>query len=158
MDPFESISKKLISKKMTLTFAESCTGGLLAKSFTDIPGVSEVFSGSVVTYSNDAKQKFLGVDEKTLEKYGAVSKQTAYEMAKGARLLFSSDIAVAVTGIAGPDGGSDEKPVGLVYIGISTQDRTKTYRLQASDKKGRKGVRCATVKCVCRLLEEELSE
>ncbi len=158
MNPFENIAKILIRKNMTLTFAESCTGGLLAKSFTDIPGVSEVFFGSVVTYSNDAKQKFLGVDEKTLRNYGAVSKQTAYEMAKGARLLFSSDIAVSVTGIAGPGGGSEEKPVGLVYIGISTQEKTKTYRLSASDKNGREGVRNTVLKCVCRLLQEELSE
>ncbi len=158
MNPFENIAKILIRKNMTITFAESCTGGLLAKTFTDIPGVSEVFFGSVVTYANDAKHKLLGVCEKTLQSYGAVSKQTAYEMAKGARLLFSSDIAVSVTGIAGPGGGSKEKPVGLVYIGISTQEKTKTYRLLASDKNGREGVRNTVLKCVCRLLQEELSE
>lgn len=156
MNCFENVVSILKEKNLTITFAESCTGGLIAKMFTDIAGVSAVFSGSVVTYSNDVKQKFLGVGEETLKKHGAVSKHTAYEMATGARLLFSSDIAVSVTGIAGPDGGTAEKPVGLVYIGISTQDATKTYKMKASDKNGRDGVRDAVLHEVCRLLEELL--
>ena len=156
MNRFENIAVKLKERKMTITFAESCTGGLLAKTFTDIPGVSGVFSGSIVTYSNDMKMRFLGVGEDTLKKFGAVSKYTAEEMAKGARHIFSSDIAVSVTGIAGPDGGSRAKPVGLVYIGISTQEGTKTYKMKASDKNGRDGVRQAVLCEVCRLLEEIL--
>ena len=156
MNRFENIASKLNEKNLTITFAESCTGGLLAKTFTDIPGVSGVFLGSIVTYSNDMKMRFLGVGEDTLKKFGAVSKYTAEEMAKGARHIFSSDIAVSVTGIAGPDGGSRAKPVGLVYIGISTQEFTKTYKMKASDKNGRDGVRQAVLCEVCRLLEEIL--
>ena len=157
MNRFENIAVKLKERKMTITFAESCTGGLLAKTFTDIPGVSGVFSGSIVTYSNDMKMRFLGVGEDTLKKFGAVSKYTAAEMANGARHIFAGDIAVSVTGIAGPDGGSREKPVGLVYIGISTQEFTKTYKMKASDRNGRTGVREAVLSEVCRILEEILS-
>ncbi len=153
---FENIVSLLKEKKQTVTFAESCTGGLLAKSITDIAGASEVFKGSIVAYANEIKHGFLCVKQETLDNYGAVSKQTAYEMASGARMLFSSDIAVAVTGIAGPSGGSEEKPVGLVYIGISDKYQTKTYRMKASNANGRNGVRCAVVKEVCRLLEEWL--
>ena len=111
---------RLLKKyELTVTTAESCTGGLLAGRLVNVPGVSEVFREGFVTYSNKAKRKFLGVRKSTLDKYGAVSSKTASEMAKGAALLMKSDVAVAVTGIAGPDGGTEEKPVGLVYIGCS---------------------------------------
>ena len=98
----------------------------------------------------------LGVKKETLESFGAVSAQTAEEMAAGVQSLSGSDVSVAITGIAGPDGGTDEKPVGLVYIGISTQEGTKTYKMKASDKNGRDGVRQAVLCEVCRLLEEIL--
>lgn len=113
---------KLKEKKKTVAFAESCTGGLISKRLTDVPGASEVFGFGFCTYANEAKAKLLGVKPETLEKYGAVSSQTAEEMALGARLVSSSDIAVSVTGIAGPGGGTEEKPVGLVYMGIATEN------------------------------------
>ncbi len=117
-----NIVELLIKNKKTITFAESCTGGLIAKKITDISGASECFECSFVTYSNAKKSKLIGVCEDTLKEYGAVSYQTALEMCKGAREKADADIAVSVTGIAGPGGGTKEKPVGLVYAGICTED------------------------------------
>ncbi len=115
-----AVVQKLTQKGLTVAVAESCTGGLVAKRITEVAGSSQVFGLGVVTYSNEAKQSMLGVSAKTLETYGAVSPQTAAEMAKGVRRVSGADIAVAITGIAGPDGGSTEKPVGLVYIGVDS--------------------------------------
>ncbi|HIU25225.1 MAG TPA: competence/damage-inducible protein A [Candidatus Copromorpha excrementigallinarum] len=112
------VCKKLMDKGLTISSAESCTGGLFAKSVTDIPGISKCFDRGIVTYSNRAKMEGLGVKEETLEKYGAVSEKTALEMAEGLKRLSGSDICISVTGIAGPGGGTEEKPVGLVYIGF----------------------------------------
>ena len=109
---------KLLEKKLKISFAESCTGGLLAKRLTDIPGSSEVFDCGVVSYANAIKHRLLGVSSETLGKYGAVSRETAAEMAQGARMLADADIGVGITGIAGPGGGTDEKPVGLVYVAV----------------------------------------
>ncbi len=117
-----NIAELLIKNKKTITFAESCTGGLIAKKLTDIAGTSECFECSFVTYSNAKKSKLIGVSEQTLEKYGAVSYQTALEMCKGAKNAAEADIAISVTGIAGPGGGTQEKPVGLVYVGICADD------------------------------------
>lgn len=111
------VAKKLLKKNISLACAESCTGGLFAGTLTGFPGISGVFSRGYVTYSNEAKMEILGVKEETLRKYGAVSPETAMEMAEGAARISKSDIAVSVTGIAGPDGGTPEKPVGLVYMG-----------------------------------------
>ncbi len=108
----------LIEHKITIATAESCTGGLIAKEITDIPGVSAVFIGGVVSYSNEMKIKLLDVKQDTLEKYGAVSENTVREMLDGIVKITGSDISIAVSGIAGPGGGSDEKPVGTVFIGI----------------------------------------
>lgn len=108
----------------TLATAESCTGGLLAHLITEVPGSSDYFLGGVVSYSNAAKMKLLGVQEETLATHGAVSEPTAREMAEGVRTLFQSTIGVSITGIAGPGGGTREKPVGLVYIGVSTPQHT----------------------------------
>ncbi len=116
------VGNKLMSCNITIAAAESCTGGLFGASLTDVPGISSVFDRSLVTYSNQAKMDELGVKAETLEKYGAVSEQTAIEMAEGVRLRAGTDIGVSVTGIAGPDGGTDEKPVGLVYIGLSLSE------------------------------------
>ena len=110
--------EKLLKKNYTIATAESCTGGMIAKSITDTAGISAIFGYGVVTYSNEAKLKILEVKEETLELHGAVSKETAAEMAKGLKTLSHADFALSVTGIAGPDGGSEEKPVGLVYIGL----------------------------------------
>ncbi len=108
----------LRSKGYKLVTAESCTGGLIAKTFTDVPGSSDIFDRGFVTYSNDAKIENLGVSSITIEKFGAVSKETATEMVSGALKYSHADIAISVTGIAGPGGGTDDKPVGLVYTGI----------------------------------------
>lgn len=118
----ESLSAVLVrmlkEKAKTISFAESCTGGLLSKMITDISGSSAVFKGSVVSYANDVKSNLLGVDDEVLKSFGAVSRETALEMLHGCKNLFKTDIAVAVTGIAGPDGGTQEKPVGLVWTAI----------------------------------------
>jgi len=112
----------LKERGLKVSFAESCTGGLVAAKLTSVAGASEVFDGGVVTYSNEQKEKLLGVPREMLEKFGAVSKEVAMAMATGVRALASADIGVGITGIAGPDGGSEEKPVGLVYIGICSTD------------------------------------
>jgi nicotinamide-nucleotide amidase len=110
---------KLAQKKLKVSFAESCTGGLLAKRLTDISGSSEVFDCGVISYANEIKHRLLGVKDETLSKYGAVSPQTAFEMAQGIRNLSGADIGAGVTGIAGPGGGTEQKPVGLVYVAVS---------------------------------------
>lgn len=118
-----SIEKQTVellkSKKLKLATAESCTGGLVSKRITDVSGSSEVFEGGVVCYSNRFKENVLGVSPETLKKYGAVSRETAREMVKGVLSLTKADIAVAVTGIAGPSSDDTNKPVGLVYIAVS---------------------------------------
>ena len=119
----EAIAKLLKEYDLTVTAAESCTGGLLAGRLVNVPGISEQFKESYVTYSNEAKEKLLGVSHETLEKYGAVSEETAREMANGCRKMAGADIGIGITGIAGPDGGTEDKPVGLVYIGCSLKDK-----------------------------------
>ncbi|MBR5479267.1 MAG: competence/damage-inducible protein A [Clostridia bacterium] len=114
-----TVAKLLKEKGKTLSAAESCTAGLLSKRITDIPGTSSVFLGGVVVYSNEAKENLLGVPHELLEEFGAVSRECANTLANNVRQLFSSDIGVGITGIAGPDGGTDEKPVGTVYVAVS---------------------------------------
>ena len=118
----ETVGDMLVKSGYTISTAESCTGGLLGHRFTNVPGSSTYYLGGVVSYSDDMKMKTLGVQENTLQEFGAVSKQTATEMAQGVRDLFGSDLAIAVTGIAGPGGGTAEKPVGLVYITLVHND------------------------------------
>ena len=121
-DWFQSRFPELLKMdELTVTTAESCTGGLVAARLVDVPGVSEVFKQGFITYSNKAKRKLLNVKKTTLKEFGAVSEKTAREMAKGAILASGADAAIATTGIAGPDGGTEEKPVGLVYIGVSVR-------------------------------------
>ncbi len=127
------VCRKLMEKGLTLSSAESCTGGKFAAAVTDIPGISAVFQRGLVTYSNQAKMDELGVKAETLEKYGAVSEETAMEMAEGLRRVSGSDVCVSVTGIAGPGGGSDAKPVGLVYIGFVYGDKKLCRKLQTGD-------------------------
>ncbi len=124
----ERLIAEATSHNITMSFAESCTGGLIAGSVTDVSGASKVFLGSAVTYSNEAKIGILGVDPQTINDFGAVSPQCAEKMAEGARRIFGSDIALSVTGIAGPDGGSEEKPVGTVWFGISQCGETYTFK------------------------------
>lgn len=113
---------ELARRKLTLVTAESCTGGLIAKRLTDQPGASAVFQTGLITYANSAKTQLLGVPEALLLAHGAVSPQVAEAMACGARQLYGGDLAVAVTGIAGPSGGTTEKPVGLVWLALSTPE------------------------------------
>lgn len=120
----ELVVQKLAAQGKKLATAESCTGGLLAKRITDVPGSSSVFDMGCVTYANEAKEALLSVDHETLERYGAVSEETAREMAEGMVRRSGSDIGVGITGIAGPDGGTPEKPVGLIYIALSDGEHT----------------------------------
>lgn len=116
------IVEKLIEKNIVVATAESCTGGMISSVITDVPGSSSIFGYGMVTYSNEAKTAILGVKEDTLKAFGAVSKETATEMAFGLKKVSGADVAVSVTGIAGPGGGSVEKPVGLVYMGLAYGD------------------------------------
>lgn len=128
----------------TVAFAESCTGGLISKRITDISGASEVFMGSCVTYANEAKMKLLGVKSETLEAFGAVSEQSAKEMARGVREALCVDIGVSVTGVAGPTGGTPEKPVGTVFLGISTESGEQVRALSLSAMKSREYIRAVS--------------
>ena len=116
----KTVVEELRIQKLRLATAESCTGGLISEKITRIPGSSAVYLGGVCAYANEVKEKLLGVQPETLAQYGAVSAQTAQEMADGIRARTGADIAISTTGIAGPDGGTPEKPIGLVYIAISS--------------------------------------
>lgn len=122
------VVQEMTARGLTLAAAESCTGGLLGKRVTDIPGASACFLGGVVSYSNQAKQDLLGVKKETLEQFGAVSEQVACQMAEGVRRAMEADVGVSTTGVAGP-GGSEQKPAGLVYIGLSTKEGTRAVRI-----------------------------
>ena len=115
----QALVEALIAKKLTVACAESCTGGYVAKRITNVSGASEVLEGSIVTYANRIKEKFVGVSHETLEAHGAVSKETAIEMARGVRKLFDADVGISTTGIAGPTGGTPDKPVGTVFVAVS---------------------------------------
>lgn len=138
----QAVADLLLERKLTMTTAESCSGGLLAARMINVPGVSEVFKAGFITYANEAKQNLIGVREETLQQYGAVSSQTAEEMARGAARTAGADVAVSITGIAGPDGGTPEKPVGLVYIGCYVQGsvQVEEYHFSGSRMKIRESV------------------
>lgn len=135
----EHIISLLREKQFTVTTAESCTGGLAAGRLLNVPGASAVFQEGYITYANESKEHILGVSHQTLETYGAVSPQTAKEMAEGAKKAAGSDVSIAITGIAGPDGGTEEKPIGLVYIGCQVQEKTEVreYRFTGNRQKNR---------------------
>jgi PncC family amidohydrolase len=122
------VGELLRQRGMRLAVAESCTGGLLGHHLTNIPGSSTYFVGGLITYAYEAKVKLLGVRWETLERYGAVSKEIALEMARGVRELLAADIGLAVTGIAGPGGGTPDKPIGLTWIGLSSRDFDEAWR------------------------------
>jgi nicotinamide-nucleotide amidase len=124
----------LLSRNATLALAESCTGGLISDLITNVPGSSEYFLFSGVTYSNHAKMNVLGVRRETLENFGAVSEETVREMAEGALRISGADYALATSGIAGPDGGTDEKPVGTVCIGLASPEKTITKRKKTANR------------------------
>jgi len=118
----------LKKKNKFLSVAESCTGGAIAKIISDVSGCSACFKGGIIAYSNDIKCRLLGVSEKTLDKFGAVSEETAMEMAKNSAKIFKTDFAIASTGIAGPTGGSKEKPVGTVWLALATPEKIITEK------------------------------
>lgn len=130
----EAVIEMLKEKHMKVATAESCTGGLIAKRITDVPGASEVFDCGIISYANEIKHRVLGVSEDDLNKYGAVSEPVARQMAQGALKVSGADIAVSVTGIAGPDSDSTNKPVGLVYIGLADRDNVWVRELRTSRK------------------------
>jgi len=128
-EQLETVIVRLLTQgRRTLALAESCTGGFIAKRLTNVPGASAVLWGGVVSYANEAKMKTLGVQQATLAAHGAVSEETAREMAEGARRVSGADYALSVTGIAGPDGGTAEKPVGTVFIGFASAERSRAYK------------------------------
>lgn len=128
----EVVSKILVEKNLKIAVAESCTGGMVSASLINYPGISSVFMEGLITYSNEAKMERLGVNKETLDKFGAVSEETAIEMAQGVCKKFNTNVGVSTTGVAGPGGGTDEKPVGLVYIGVCINGKTKVKKLNLS--------------------------
>lgn len=148
------IAKWLKEKNLKVAFCESCTGGYISKTITDIPGASEVFDCGIVTYSNEMKTRLVGVSPAALKEKGAVSEEVAAQMAKGVRSVAGADIGISVTGVAGPDGGTEEKPVGLVYMGFSTKNSTVTNKLNFSGN--REKVRFSTVQAVMTALVDYL--
>ena len=151
-----STVKALSSAGLRLATAESCTGGLIAKLITDIPGSSDVFSGGIVSYANEVKMSVLGVRAETLASHGAVSEKTALEMADGARHVCGADIAISTTGIAGPGGGTPEKPVGTVWIAISHGGSCEAHRLRHPEDAGRDEIRNETAKKVLELITKTI--
>lgn len=135
------VAKKLIKGKKTLAIAESCTGGLLSKCLTDVPGSSKFIKLNIIAYSNEAKINVLEVPIKVIKNYGAVSSQTAAHMAAGIKKLAKSTYGFSITGIAGPSGGSKEKPVGLVYFGFVKGNKVKTKKVFFDSSSSRKTIR-----------------
>jgi nicotinamide-nucleotide amidase len=133
----QALVNLLLDRNLTVATAESCTGGLIASRLVNVPGVSEVFGTGLVTYANEAKQSLLGVKKQTLQKFGAVSEETALEMAKGLAAGSRADVVIATTGIAGPDGGTEEKPVGTVYIGVGVRGE---YVVKRYNFRGNRGI------------------
>jgi len=149
------VGTKLKEKGLSVAAAESCTGGQLSHILTGISGSSEYFIGGVVAYSNRIKEQVLKVSGNTIIKFGAVSQQTAREMAEGIQKKFNTSIGLSTTGIAGPTGGTPEKPVGLVWIGIQFENRTHTFKCQFPGD--RQAVKSSTVKAVLTKLHELLT-
>jgi len=149
-----AVCEKLLENNITVACAESCTGGMVAAAFTDMPGISSVFIEGAVTYCNDAKMRRLGVKAETLDKYDAVSAETAMEMAEGIARTSGADIGVSTTGIAGPGGGTEEKPVGLVYVGFYRNGVAKAFKLNYPGL--RETVRTRAVDAVFYIIRDEL--
>ena len=142
----------LLANKLTITTVESCTGGMLSARLINVPGVSEVFKSGYITYSNKAKRRLLGIKKNLLVKHGAVSKEIAREMAKGAAIISKADVTVSITGIAGPDGGTEEKPVGLVYIGCNVCGKVTVKEYHFSGNRAK--IRENTVSAALSLMRE----
>jgi nicotinamide-nucleotide amidase len=152
----ERLIAAMRSRGLKLATAESCTGGLIAALFTEIPGASDVFERGFVTYSNAAKIGNLNVDLELLLRHGAVSAEVAAAMATGARCASAADIAIGVTGVAGPGGGTEKKPVGLVYIGLASPGKPAVSREFRFGDLGRSAIRAASVAEALKLLDEAL--
>lgn len=152
----ERIATLLKEHQLTITTAESCTGGLIAATLINVPGISSQFEEGYITYSNEAKEKLLGVSHDTLQQFGAVSPQTAEEMAAGAKKAANADISIVSTGIAGPDGGTAEKPVGLVYLGCCYRGQVKVEKHIFSGD--RRKVREASVQAALELVEKTIEQ
>lgn len=156
MENLDELASRVIEifreKGLSLALAESCTGGMIAETITNVAGASDIFYGSAVTYVNSAKEHILGVARETLEKHGAVSSECAEEMACSARRVYGADVAMSVTGIAGPGGGSEAKPVGTVWFGLATKDGAETFRRRFDGD--RAAVRRQTVEEVLHRLAE----
>ena len=147
----KSLIRVLTQKKLKISFAESCTGGLLASTITSISGASNVFNLSLVTYSNQAKINILKVNKNIIKKYGAVSHECCYAMVKNLSRISKANINVSITGIAGPKGGTKQKPVGLVYIGVKRGNKIQINRCLFKSKK-RSSIQKATVKKTLNLI------
>ncbi len=151
----EVIIERLIIENKTITTVESCTGGLLAARLLDVAGASQCFNEGYITYSNEAKERLVGVESQTLLEKGAVSKETAFEMAVGGKKTAGADICLSTTGIAGPGGGTKEKPVGLIYIGCSMKDQNEVRELRLTGDRGEN--RAETVEQALQLLYKMLN-
>lgn len=149
---FDDAVKSLIKKRLSISVAESCTGGLIGKLLTDVSGSSAVFSGGMITYTNRVKIDKLGVSAETIEKYTEVSAECAAEMAARAREYFETDIGISTTGFAGPTGGNEKDPVGTVYLGYTTADASFVYRLSFGNAT-RGEIRYGTAKFAATLLK-----
>ena len=150
---------RLLSEKgLTISTAESCTGGLIAKCITDVGGASAVFFGGVVSYDNSVKESVLGVSHETLREHGAVSAQTACQMAQGVCQLMKTDIGISTTGIAGPGGGTPQKPVGTVYIGFCYKNHVESTLLTLCPENSRDEIRQETVREILRRTIEKICQ
>ena len=147
----QKLVKLLSKKKLKVSFAESCTGGLLSSSITSISGSSKVFNMGFITYSNNAKVKLLKVPKKTITKYGAVSRETCLSMVENLSKISKSNISISITGVAGPNGGTKQKPVGLVYVGLK-KGRKIIIKKNLFKNKGRVSIQKATVKKVLKMV------
>lgn len=156
MNPGNRLAAACTTRNLTLATAESCTGGGLSHLVTAIPGASAFFVGGVIAYQNDVKSRFLDVPVSTLQQYGAVSSQTARAMAEGCQRRFESDIAVSITGIAGPGGGSRDKPVGTVHIAVVFQGKTRAVKFHFQGD--RSLVRAKAVSSAVDLILETIDE
>ncbi len=165
MKPEVEVKELLNKLGLKISTAESCTGGLVAARIVNVPGSSEYFMGGIVAYDNSVKMKVLNVSPETLLKFGAVSEETAREMVEGVKKLLNTECAISTTGIAGPTGGTPEKPVGLTFIGVSVKERTEVFRFIFEDKdpnevarrnnRRRKAAKKA-LKILIQMLKEEL--
>ncbi len=156
--PASQAAQLLKLHKRTLATAESCTGGLLAKLLTDIPGSSEYFIEGVVAYANEAKTRLLGVPAKLMAEHGAVSEQVAVAMAIGCRAKSGADFAISITGVAGPAGGTPDKPVGLVYVGLADQHGCRVEELRLDPSLSRANIRHRAAEEALHMLETRLKQ